>query len=280
MKLNYTSLQHAVRAGRGAARGGGGGRRFVQATRPGPAPPRAPRAVVLGGGEGQPGASSGLRAERRRRASGRAVARRDRAARARAAGRARHGRARLRGRARGDQHGRRARRRRPTARMGGDRLRPRAGNPRLGDGVRARRAGGARQRPRRARPGPADPALPTPLRGATRAPATAGSAITRPRCSSCCSARCGSRCPRSSSRDGRRAARASTRSTCRASSTRCTRHAATVTTWRSSRWTWTPTRPAGSRRGRWGGRSPRTRCSSPLRWPRGAGLAGAVRVKG
>ena len=54
---------------------------------------------------------------------------------------------------------------------------------------------GCRRCSRRACPGP------------TRAPATAGSATTRPRFSSCCWPRCGSRSLRSSSRGGRPAAR-------------------------------------------------------------------------
>ncbi len=116
--------------------------------------------------------------------------------------------------------------------------------------------------------------------GPTRAPATAGSATTRPRCSSCCSPRFESRSLRSSSRGGRRAARGPTRSTCRASSMPCTRPATTVTTWPSSRWTWRPMRPVGYRRETMG----RTIAQDPLFFAAplaaGAGLAGAVRVRG
>ena len=64
--------------------------------------------------------------------------------------------------------------------------RPRPGHPRLGHPARPRRDGGARRRPRRARARPADAALPAPLELRPARRATAGSATTPPRCSSCC----------------------------------------------------------------------------------------------
>ena len=114
----------------------------------------------------------------------------------------------------------------------------------------------------------------------THVPATAGSATTPRRCSSCCWPRCGSRFRSSTSRAGRPAAMASMRSTCRASWTPCTGRATTATTWRSSRWISRPY-PAS--------RLPtvamgRTIAQDPLFFAAalagGGALAGAVRVQG
>ena len=159
--------------------------------------------VAWAAAQARPGLRVGFLQGAGRGAARVAVARRRRAARARAALRPRHRRARLRRRARGDQPRRRARRGRAPARLGGDRRRPRARDPRLGDPPRPRRDGGARRRARGARARPADAALPADVELGRARRATAASATTRPRCSSCCSRRCGCRCPRPSSRAGR-----------------------------------------------------------------------------
>ena len=185
IKLNYTSLQHPVDPVE------------IEHGEPelGPKPPtagdlaaRPPGAGRLGGGRRRgPGLRVGFLQGAGAALPGSLSRDVARAARARPALRPRHRRACLRRRARGDQPGRRARRRRAPARLGGDRRRPRARDPRLGDAPRPRRHGGARRRARGARARPADAALPADveLRRARRA--TAASATTRRRCSSCCS---------------------------------------------------------------------------------------------
>ena len=221
MKLNYTSLQHPVepvelptptRTGRRRHRSRPCSCSRSTATwrrRPGPRRRRAP------------GLRVGYVQTRRRRASGRALARRRRAARARAVWpgtsppepayggehEAISWSAALDAAARG---------------LGWDAV---VVGPGPGSSARRparpRRDGGARHRPRRARAGAADAASPRGSRAATRARATAGSATTRPRCSSCCWRRCGSRCRRSSSRAGRRGGEAPDGSICRAASMSC-----------------------------------------------------------
>ena len=178
MKLNYTSLQHAVRAGRGGAR--------ASCQRPLGLPvavlalhgqlPCAAFALAARGA----GRARGLRADRRRRAAGRAVGHGRRPARARPARRPRDRRALLRRRA--------ARRSRSRGRSTPARARsgwdcalvgPGPGHPRLGLGARPRRPGGARERARGAvarLPGGARAAA---VERATRASATAASATTR-----------------------------------------------------------------------------------------------------
>ncbi len=163
-----------------------------------------------------------------------------------------------------------ARRGAARARLGRGRRRPGAGDPRLGDPLRARRDGGARCRPRRARARPADAGLARGCRAPTRARAIAASAITPRRCSSCSSAPCGCPVPEvelegwplldAEAPDGRLCAGGARRAD--------RRSAAVATTSRSSRSTSTGTRRAGCPRGRWAARSPRTRSSSPRRWRR------------
>ena len=235
MKLNYTSLQHPVEPVE-APLGAEAADRAPPPAGPRPAAARPPGARRVGGRTGAAGAPGRLRPDRGRGAAGRAVARRRRASRARAARRARHRRARPT--AASTRRSAWSGRSTPLPRgWAGRRSSAGPGPGILGSAtsLRARRHGGARQRPRRARPGPADPALAAASRAPTRARATAGSATTRRRCSSCCWPRCASRCPRSTSRAGRPASEGRARSTCRASSTRCTRSATTATTWPSSR---------------------------------------------
>ena len=157
--------------------------------------------------EARPGLRVGFLQGAGRGAAGVDVARRARAARPRPALRPRHRRARLRRRARGDQPRRRPRRGRAPARAG------RRSSSAPGPGSSARRPGSAtagwRRSTRRTRRSPSAcrRCSARGCRARTSASATAGSATTRRRCSSCCSPPCGCRSPRPSSRAGRCSAR-------------------------------------------------------------------------
>ena len=162
------------------------------------------------------------------------------AARAGAARGPRHRRALLRRRARGDQPRRGARTPPRRSRLGRGRRRSRSRDPRLGDALRPRRDGGARRRPRRAGARLPDARRAAPLGLRTRASATAASATTAPRCSSCCSRPVRVPVPEVDAglwpaADGGGRRRGALR---RAHS----RPAATATTSRSRRWTSTATR--------------------------------------
>ncbi len=268
------------RAGRGASRGGGAARMQLHRPCSSCRSTATWRPPCWAAAQASPGLRRRLRAERRRRASGRAVARRRRASRARAAGRARHRRARVRRRARGDQPGGGARRRR--RRLGWEAIVCGPGPGILGSATVYGHGGLAALDSAHAALALGLPTLLSPrLSGADPRPRHRGLSHHTASVLELLLASVRIPVPEIELEGwptGRRGAGRG--SICRASSMLCTRSATTATTWRSSRWTSRPTRPAGFRRGRWGGRSPRTRCSSPLRSPRGAALAGAVRVRG
>ena len=139
-----------------------------------------------------------LRPDRRRRAARRALARRARPARARPARRPPHRRAGVRRRrGRGDHDRRRDAPRARASSAGTPRsCGPGPGHPRLGLGARPRRHGGAGHRARGARARLPGAARARGCRRPTARRATAGSATTRARCSSCCWRRSPSRCRR------------------------------------------------------------------------------------